>query len=358
MQKMMNGLRNNLSNMKNTFLPSRNNFAKVDNITSSLKFGNYIEDADLTICIPIFGIGKYLIETLNSVVMVLNNTNLKLQVIISNNSSNELDDERIKSIVSAFGLDCFIYFNTTKPLGMFNNFNRCIQLAHTEYIAFLHDDDLLIPNFGDYITRALNVLKNNKKIGMIHENYEVFYQNPILKEVNDFSFYELSDSLITTRGNPNAGIPSCGMVISKEAAVKCGGFNSDYPCLGDSFLSISLRQFGFEILQVNEIVGFYRLAVNTSMKLDVCLGFIKEGILFRDYWYSQNVFRKLYYLFMKRYLYCKDIDFRTNWFSKLNPDINENSLDFLHLYRRYRKGIHYFVFKFFNKIFRKKARKY
>lgn len=91
----------------------------------------------ITIAFPVFERFDYFEKALNS---ALNQTVETKIIVVDNNSSHgkfkECCNER------------FIpYFRNEVNLGMFGNWNRCFELADTEFVMILGDDDFLEPNF-------------------------------------------------------------------------------------------------------------------------------------------------------------------------------------------------------------------
>ena len=61
-----------------------NNFAKTKDNLSNIAYGTMIEDADITIGIPIYGCNYYLKDCLDCIFSQSSN-NLRIQIIISDN---------------------------------------------------------------------------------------------------------------------------------------------------------------------------------------------------------------------------------------------------------------------------------
>ncbi|MGX2983837.1 glycosyltransferase family 2 protein, partial [Helicobacter sp. 23-1045] len=58
------------------------------------------------------------------------------------------------------------YYKNEANLGLFGNWNRCIELAQGKWVCLLHSDDLLMPNYLREMQNALAKLDENK-VGMI-----------------------------------------------------------------------------------------------------------------------------------------------------------------------------------------------
>ena len=77
----------------------QDNFSKIKSIPSKLVFGKYCTEAQFSICIPIYGVGKHLEETLLNIKYYQSHELIQTQIIISNNSGREEDDKIIVSLI-------------------------------------------------------------------------------------------------------------------------------------------------------------------------------------------------------------------------------------------------------------------
>jgi glycosyltransferase involved in cell wall biosynthesis len=74
------------------------------------------------------------------------------RVVVFDNVSTDRTEEIVRNFP---GLDCEFIRNPVN-LGLFGNFNRCLELApETDFLQILHADDTLAPEFYDVMTRAL-----------------------------------------------------------------------------------------------------------------------------------------------------------------------------------------------------------
>ncbi len=128
----------------------------------------------VSVCIPVYNGEKFIKETLDS---VINQTYKNIEILIIDNCSTDntveiiksFDDQRIRLLVN--------YEN----IGVVRNFNLCITLARSEYIAIFHADDvyqstiieeelaafLEFPEIGAVFTSANKIDETGKNIGSI-----------------------------------------------------------------------------------------------------------------------------------------------------------------------------------------------
>ena len=106
----------------------------------------------VSICIPTYNRPNNLINCLNSLALQTNNN---FEVCISDNCSIE----NIEKIIKPFSKKIKIKFSKNKEnLGAALNFLKVASMAEKEFIWFLGDDDLLIPNA---IENLLKLIKKN-----------------------------------------------------------------------------------------------------------------------------------------------------------------------------------------------------
>ena len=104
-----------------------------------------------SICIPAYK-SKFLQECIQS---ILSQTVDNLELIILNDCS----PEPVEEIVSQFGDSRVTYVKNRSNVGSLNlvdNWNKCLSLAHGEYIMIMGDDDLLEPDYLEEFSTLIN----------------------------------------------------------------------------------------------------------------------------------------------------------------------------------------------------------
>jgi glycosyltransferase involved in cell wall biosynthesis len=146
------------------------------------------------------------------------------------------------------------YYHFNNDRGMAGNWNRSLELATTKWVSLLHDDDLLVPNAIELLTRAERerpghalyfgleegIDKNgtvyNSKAGLVdHRSVDV---SPIqLAVANQFC--------------------AAGVLLNREIALALGGFNSKLKMTPDWDLWLRLA-LDAGVVRVGEITARYR----------------------------------------------------------------------------------------------------
>jgi len=93
----------------------------------------------VTVCIPTFNRAGYLREAIQS---VLDQTFIDFELLISDNASSDNTAE----VVAGFTDPRVRYHRHATNIGIGGNHQACAELAQTEWMAFLSDDDLFQPN--------------------------------------------------------------------------------------------------------------------------------------------------------------------------------------------------------------------
>jgi len=102
----------------------------------------------VSICIPTYNRASMVSDAIKS---ALNQTYSPIEVMVVDNASSD----NIEEVISSFHDPRLKFVKNDKNLGLFGNFNRCIELAKGKYIHILHSDDWIDPGFTETCTRFL-----------------------------------------------------------------------------------------------------------------------------------------------------------------------------------------------------------
>ena len=176
---------------------------------------------NLTIAIPVFERTEFFEEALFS---LLNQTVQCKVIVVDNNSSHTFFEE----MCAKFKVD---YFKNSTNIGMFPNWNKCFELANTEFVMILGDDDVLDLNYVSIFQAAL------KK----HSNLDIFFSDFELldnetKAISNhrhtfpYGYMENGKKIIEYGILYRLGFPVITSVIRKS---KFTGFYSDFHASND-----------------------------------------------------------------------------------------------------------------------------
>jgi glycosyltransferase involved in cell wall biosynthesis len=156
--------------------------------------GGAMNSPKVSICIPVYNSAAYLSVAVESALAQRYNS---FEILIVDDCSTDGSAEIAAGFAERDPRVRFVPNSTN--LGMVKNWNRCLELAHGEYIKFLFGDDLL--SSPDNIDRLADVLDR--------------YQNVTLV----CSFRSLIDSnghVMTERGFTPTGCPVSGLLAIRD----------------------------------------------------------------------------------------------------------------------------------------------
>lgn len=272
----------------------RDNFAKYRNIESIL-LTKIITDKqfDLDICIPTYKRKDLLIQALKSAGNQLKN-NLKARIIVVDNNPDTSPKEA-EEILKASNVENCLYYKNSQNIGLFGNWNRCIELSTTEWIALLHDDDLLSPyylyevekTFESMRIRMCNVaLIKGKHISFSDEPPKSNYTDSVkIKCIHKRNFEYCTEFIV--------GAPTCGTLLKRKAVFNIGGFDTELYPIADVAFDYLLSCNGYGVCLTNLVYGYYRMEANATLREDVLLENLNAFDQFLKYIENKSVFKRL-----------------------------------------------------------------
>lgn len=245
----------------------------------------------LTIAIPTYKRAVYLKQAIQSAINQ-ENAEINYNIIVVNNDP-ETDMEYFEKEFSDAPIRIDFYTNETN-LGMLGNVNKCVELAEGKYIAFLHDDDLLLPN---YIQSIQESIQSGEEVScLIPTRYLLFETTDNEQRVNLEKKRRTKRNIINvmTLGylfHKNVteikpvdnvfswqncyGAPSCGVVFNKSSIKKHGLFFPEGTLSWDyySFLHLNEKE---KMYILHKPVSVYRMTTGLSLKPQTQLDFYES----------------------------------------------------------------------------------
>lgn len=277
---------------KGEAVPDKDYFKKYKSVPSVLQFGRRKEGKiDVSICIPTFNRPDLLEECIYS---CLNQkpSSLSVEIIVVDNNP-EADNDNL-NLLRRIDKQEVCYYQNGSNLGMCGNWNRCIELARGKWVSLLHDDDLLAPDCFCLWKKLLASSKFSPKIAYVKtavikftEASDIARQDGIKNKIRKkygIRFYLVKGFDLIAGGNPGTyGIPSCGMLMRRDAALEIGGYNTEYFCPSDdAFLPVRLFNHGYGVVATIAPFGYYRCAVNASMKRETHIAWVRDMVSYRQ----------------------------------------------------------------------------
>ncbi|WP_124980930.1 glycosyltransferase family 2 protein [Nonlabens xiamenensis] len=132
----------------------------------------------VSICIPTYNGEKYLQEALDS---VREQTYKNIELVISDDASTD----RTLEIVEAFRKNNPIPTRILhhQPAGIGANWNNCIAFAKGDYIKFLFQDDVLMPNC---VSAMLAILEASPEVALVSSKREFIVESGPTTSINEW----------------------------------------------------------------------------------------------------------------------------------------------------------------------------
>lgn len=257
------------------------NFARKKSVKSILQYGNTEERRSpvISVIMPIFRNPEMFKKALDSVVS--QDCSFEYEVIVVDNEPYDGSKNEALRYIESTNSNFIFYYRNTENIGMYENWNRGIELAKAQFITYCHNDDVFIPSA---LTR-LNELQQRYGERLIASEFNLIDKDgAYIKKMNPKRrvgiFYQKEDFIYSKYDIflNNAGF-GVGCLFSKRIMIELGGFNPEY------YPSADYALFAKYIFQsggvFNRIPTFnYRKSKNESYK--AYTSFVERDKFFRE----------------------------------------------------------------------------
>lgn len=203
----------------------------------------------ISVIIPTFGRTNTLIEAIDS---VLSQTYSNLEIIVVDDNADTELREIIDNIIYRFGDSRIICVHNSENLGGAESRNVGIRCANGDYIAFLDDDDLYLP---EKLEKQMQLFKHNasENLGLVYCYDKAIdnHRNIKYTHKNDFCGNCLFEAMYDCIASTSLWL------CKKKVLIEIGGFRN-IPCKQDSYLLVELLANGYQVDRVPEILAIYR----------------------------------------------------------------------------------------------------
>lgn len=176
---------------------------------------------NLTICIPVYERYEYFESAIKSAV----NQTINCEILVSDNASSH---DKFKDFCH---LNNIKYFKNQSNIGVFANWNKCLELANTDFALILSDDDTLEPNYAEEFMKAL---ENYPQLDMFYTNFNIydFGSKKILSHEHEIPFGHFENNLEILKFGIKHGLsfPIFTTAIKKS---KFDGFQENFHSCSD-----------------------------------------------------------------------------------------------------------------------------
>lgn len=272
-----------------------NNFQKYENTRSKRIISGNIDRPLISVFIPTYKRAMTIKDTIES---ALNQKGVDEYEIVVINNNPESDTDETRTIIEKYNDKRLYYYVNEENIGLCGNWNRGLELCRAEYVAMIHDDDVLSPWFVVSLLGAIKKLDNPLIIGVSSTRFTS-------KSMPIFSKPERLRARKVTKRRFffGRGITIAGMTVNRIRAIEVGGYSEDYyPNEDTVFIYQSLTRG--RVVNIENILSGYRHEGNLSFS---------EGILEKEIIHIENMrrciavherfARRWMKLFDKEYLY-------------------------------------------------------
>ena len=313
------------------FFSVKDNFREISHIASKQLYGTRQENCRISIMIPTYLRNTYLKETIDS---VLKQTGaVRTEIVVVDNNDDFSDTETL-DLLRRYPEDRVCYYKNRKNLGMFGNWNRCLELAGADWVLILHDDDRLRK---DYISYMAEIISGEPDLGCIgcfinridENGNEIPEEKTGIsgKAVSFLKRRKISDVKVRDFYFTHP-LNIMGLLVNRKKAVDAGGFDLRWDPVSDYIFIMNLV-YRHPAKLIHEKLFDYRIAVNASLKPRHIIGmaeidgFMREEInrklnLMKTK--TDKLYRSCYAFFCERYCLKK-------WTVKLSGEQKKHIAD-------------------------------
>lgn len=237
-----------------------------------------MNEAKISVCIPVFNGEEFIREALDS---VLSQSYNNIELIIVDNQSTDTT----VSIIKSYTDPRIKFFQNDTNIGMIPNWNRALELATGDYVKILPADDVLMP---ECLKRQAEILTQdvNKKIALvcgrrniIDQKGKVLFTRGFTTKNTQLSGVKAINKVIRSGGN---SIGEGGAVLFRREILKKTGYIDDAIFyLLDLDLWFRILLYGDLFAQPEVVSGFRISGSSASVKVvkkqrDDYFNFIKK----------------------------------------------------------------------------------
>lgn len=274
-----------------------------------LKKSRKSNEALLSVVIPTYRRGKLLEEALYSAISQSKKYENVEVIVLSNDPADDLNE-----LIKKYDSFDFTVIRNNINLGMCGNINKCLFVANGKYLAYLHDDDLLTPDYFETMLTAISEYRTADAI--IPARYLLFGDSEwgkkmeskaylksivsrlfIKKGLKCSNIYRITVEDIYRTGRNCFSAPTCGTVFNRMEVIREGGFPQDWKYAFDLIFYNDFCQ-NHEVLLLKRPLGVYRMVESASNEAKVQLEFFDAQKYLLDRNRNIPIVKEYYYEYL------------------------------------------------------------
>lgn len=225
----------------------------------------------VSVIIPAYNGDRYLTEAIDS---VLQQSYSNIEIIVVDDGSTDQTQQHLRS----YGSRIRSIYQTNQGVAAARNCG--FQLAQGKYVAFLDQDDVLLP---DKIALQVDCFQSNLKVGIVHSGWRlVDAEKNFLSDIKPWQDAPILDLAGWFKRMP---VLLSAMLFRRSWLVKVGKFDSRFIQACDLDLVQRLVLLGCETAWVQQVVVLYRQhdrndSLNTLIQAKECWEVRQQGFAF------------------------------------------------------------------------------
>ncbi len=301
--------------MCSDYLDKINHFALYRDVPSLAIRRPLVENPRVSVIVPTYNRAALLAETLDSILAQQGFDVFEI-VVVDNNPER---DDATEKLIARYEDPRIAYFKNKKNIGMFGNWNRAIELSRGEWIAMIHDDDLLLPA---YLATVMRLVSRAPDIGLLAVDSEWRRFNPMVATGRRFSLPTPGSLLKSVAQKLRCAFRAIrplqklslkdyvlsyphttpGWFFRRDMALALGGFDPKHSPCSDYYFSAKCCWHS-HVYRFRRRLFVYRWGENESVRLETRLGFVRNDTAFRLF-----LVDRLGVLFKRWSIYCVCLD--------------------------------------------------
>ena len=277
------------------YLKEFTGFHKYDDVKSILVLGNTELHPKYSIVIPTYKRPDLLKSALNS---CLNQMYTNFTITVVDNEEGDLNSSKTYELIKSIHNERIIYYKNERNIGIYANTLRAFELADSEYVTLLNDDDLLHPLYLQVLDKFVSRYKVKGLIGAMPCNFiGDKIPQPVFKSKNEIICLKITPALFYH----DFCITSPGTTFKKENLSNIYNPYEDL-LMGDQIMQYkSIRKYG--LYRIEAPLAFYRHSRNATLKNDVIISMMYNMCKLKEQVAKSSPLLWLYHILFKKEIY-------------------------------------------------------